>query len=285
MRVELDASERYRPVRADASRFQQVVWNLLGNAIKFSVQGGLITVRLVEDETGLRMRVTDSGQGIGADFLPFVFERFAQSDEPGSRQRGGLGLGLAIVKHIVDAHGGTIVVHSDGPGSGTMFEVWLPVDRAPAGADFGGSPHAAGSPLPGEDSILSGITVLVVDDDEDVLEALGIVLSDRGARVLTAAGVDEALRLIDAEPLDILVSDIGMPAKDGYDLIRAVRAREAELSASGGGRAHLPAIAHTSFSREKDVEQGLAAGFDAHCAKPLRPLPLLRAMRHLLGRD
>jgi CheY-like chemotaxis protein len=189
------------------------------------------------------------------------------------------------VKHIVDAHGGTIVVHSDGPGSGTMFEVWLPVDRAPVGTDVRGSRPAAGSPLPDEDSMLSGITVLVVDDDEDVLEALGIVLSDRGARVLTAAGVDEALRLIDAEPLDILVSDIGMPAKDGYDLIRAVRSREAQLTAEGAGVGRMPAIAHTSFSREQDVEQGLAAGFDAHCAKPLRPLPLLREMCRLLGRD
>lgn len=285
MRVELEASDHYLPVRADASRFQQVVWNLLGNAIKFSVRGGLITVRLVEDDTGLRMRVTDCGQGIGADFLPFVFDRFAQSDEPGSRQRGGLGLGLAIVKHIVGAHGGTIVVHSDGPGLGTMFEVWLPVDRSPVAADIPGSRLAAGSPRSDEDSALSGVTALVVDDDEDVLEALRIVMSDRGARVLIATGVDEALRLIDAETPDILVSDIGMPGRDGYDLLRAVRTREAQRGATGAVIARMPAIAHTAFSREQDVEQAAAAGFDAHCAKPLRPVPLMNEMRRLLGRD
>ena len=269
--IDIEASGTYRLVHADPSRLQQVIWNLLSNAVKFSSHGGRVVLSLLEDETGLRVRVRDSGQGIGADFLPFVFERFAQSDAAGNRHRGGLGLGLAIVKQIVEAHSGRISVHSDGPGLGTMFEVWLPIDRH---ADDGaGGPVRLDGADSADDHPLATLKVLIVDDDPDALAMLRIILIDRGALVTSASGADEAIGLVEANPPDLLISDIGMPEMDGYELIRRIRA---------GGR-RLPAIALTSFTRDEDRDQAMRAGFDAHCAKPLQPMTLVRQILRLVA--
>ena len=283
--VTLNTAPTYRLVRADASRLQQVIWNLMSNAIKFSPHGGSISVSLNEDETGVRIRVADSGQGISADFLPFVFDRFAQSDAASNRHRGGLGLGLAIVKQIVDAHSGTISVHSDGPGHGTWFEVWLPVDRAPPALEPASESDGASTAVPAEaDYPLQGLTLLVVDDDQDAITALRIILSDRGAHVLSAQSTEEAINILSNVHPDVLISDIGMPGRDGYELVRQVRRLEAMASESGVAEPRLPAIALTSFTREQDKEHARSAGFDAHCPKPLKPIALLREILSVAGR-
>jgi hypothetical protein len=278
-RIELELAPPYRPIRADASRLQQVIWNLLSNAIKFTPASGRIVVSLTQDDAGVRLRVVDEGQGIAPSFLPFVFDRFAQSDAASNRQRGGLGLGLSIVKQLVEAHGGTVSASSAGLGEGATFEVWLPTDPAhPGREDFPDSGHGFEAIDPAQAS-LEGVHLLVVDDDPEASAMLRIILSDRGAAVQTASDVRAALQLIGVRRFDALISDIGMPGQDGYDLIREVRRTESEAVQ----RQRLPAIALTSFTREQDRAQALAAGFDEHCAKPLRPLKLVLQIRALLG--
>jgi len=278
--IEVVASCALRTLRADASRLQQVVWNLVSNAIKFSPPNGRIEVALAQDERSLRIRVRDEGQGIAPEFLPFVFDRFAQSDAASNRQRGGLGLGLSIVKQLVEAHGGTVSAASGGLGQGATFEVWLPSDPAQASAEeFPDSSHG-GDPVDMSQASLEGVQLLIVDDDVEASAMLRFILGDRGAIVQVANDVSAALQLLAARPFDLLVSDIGMGGQDGYDLIREVRRLEA-----GGAmpQPRLPAVALTSFTRAQDRDQALAAGFDAHCGKPLRPLRLVKQIRALLG--
>jgi PAS domain S-box-containing protein len=283
-RIEVSLAPPYRPIRADASRLQQVIWNLVSNAIKFSPAGGRVVVALIQEEAGLRIRVSDEGQGIAGAFLPFVFDRFAQSDAASNRQRGGLGLGLSIVKQLVEAHGGTVSAASPGLGLGATFEVWLPIDPGHADpgdfsdSSYGHSAHGAEA-LEAPQASLEGAQLLVVDDDAEASAMLRIILNDRGAVVQTAPDVASALQLLLVRTFDALISDIGMAGQDGYDLIREVRRMEAAQPAP---RAHLPAIALTSFTRTQDREQALAAGFDVHCGKPLRPLNLVQQIRTLL---
>ncbi|MCK9688394.1 hybrid sensor histidine kinase/response regulator [Scleromatobacter humisilvae] len=277
--IDVQASPPYRPIRVDASRLQQVIWNLLSNAIKFSPPGGRIVVALEQDERGLRIRVADEGQGIAPEFLPFVFDRFAQSDAASNRQRGGLGLGLSIVKQLVEAHGGTVSAASAGVGRGATFEVWLPADPVHAdNPDYPDSSHGSEA-LDMSPASLDGVQLLVVDDDPEASAMLRIILSDRGAVVHMAHDVSSALQLLSARAFDALISDIGMAGQDGYDLIREVRHQEATQPTR---RPRLPAIALTSFTRTQDRDQALAAGFDLHCGKPLRPLNLLQQIRSLL---
>ena len=278
--VQVVLEEPLQSIRADASRLQQVIWNLTSNAIKFTPAGGRVVVTVAARRRGLIIQVTDSGQGIAADFLPFVFDRFAQSDAASNRHRGGLGLGLAIVKQLVEAHGGEVTVHSDGLGLGTTFEVWLPIAAdAPAAETGEDSELAKLDEMPSADMPLQGLEVLVVDDHPDASALLQIILGDRGANVRVANSVDAALRELDAQPADLLVSDIGMPGRDGYELAREIRRREATAATP----VHMPAIALTSFNRAQDQEQARQAGFDAHCAKPLKPLKLLQKIQALLG--
>jgi CheY-like chemotaxis protein/two-component sensor histidine kinase len=275
VRMVCDLQPTHRPVRVDSSRLQQVIWNLLSNAIKFSPRGAEVRITMRDDADGLRLAVTDQGRGIAPEFRPYLFDRFTQSDIGSNRQRGGLGLGLSIVKQLVEAHGGTIAAHSDGPDRGARFDLWLPADGTP-------QPDSAESQfddaLTGEqpEASLQGINLLIVDDDEDARVMLGIILSDHGASVVSAGDYDEALTLLQTTQLDAIVSDIGMPGKDGYDLIREIRRRE-----QGGRR--MPAVALTSFTRQQDEQQTLAAGFDAHCPKPLRPMKLVQALRQLIA--
>jgi len=276
--VRVELSPPYRPMRADSARVQQIIWNLLSNALKFSPRGGLIRLALHQDEAGVRLSVTDVGQGIEPDFLPFLFDRFTQSDVGSNRHRGGLGLGLSIVKHLVEAHGGTVSARSEGAGRGATFEVWLPNDGSSADAPDGGQPDPGTPPLERDDAegMLEGVHLLVIDDDREACAMLQIILGDRGAVVVAVHDYDAALKTLDTLTPDVVVSDVGMPGRDGYELMREIRRREAVA-----GRPHVPAVALTSFTRAQDQQQALDAGFDAHCPKPVRPLQLVRLIRRL----
>ncbi len=261
------------PISGDAGRLQQVVWNLLSNAVKFTPRGGRVTVRVTRREGGMDIAVEDTGSGISAPFLPFVFDRFRQQDGAITRKTGGLGLGLAIVKSIVELHGGTVEATSAGEGHGSTFAVHLPVSEtralAPVPATTSDAPlrDADGSmPRPPE---LVGLRVLVVDDELDARELLRTLLEHCQAKVTTAASVAEAMGHFDRARYDVIVSDIGMPVENGYDLIRQVRARAVEA----GGK--VPAIALTAYARSEDRKRALVEGFQTHVAKPIDPNELL----------
>jgi signal transduction histidine kinase/ActR/RegA family two-component response regulator len=261
-----------RPLWADAARLQQIIWNLLTNAIKFSPSDGRIVVRCKQDDDGLVLTVQDQGRGIAPEFVPFLFERFTQSDSSSSRLHGGLGLGLSIVKHLVELHGGHVSAASAGLGLGSTFTVQLPRDSAleASGAEVTQFDTELGSLDP-----LSGLHIVVVDDDDDAREMLALILKEHGARVTGADGYASGLSSLQQHRPDVLVSDIGMPGKDGYELIREWRRSEL------GGR-RIPAVALTAFARPLDRDAALAAGFDEHCAKPLRPQVLVAAICALI---
>ena len=266
------------PVSGDAYRLQQVVWNLVSNAIKFTPKGGHVRVVLQRVDSDVEIEVTDSGVGIARDFLPHVFERFRQADGSRTRSHGGLGLGLAIVKHIVELHGGTVAVDSAGEGQGATFAVRLPVSvshRSPGRAHPRAS-HAASVPLVSAD--LSGLAVLVVDDDSDSLDFIRRILGDEGAVVVTAASAVEGLAAIEGRRPDVLISDIGMPDVDGYELMRRVRA----VGAASG--VPLPGVALTAFARTEDRTRALLAGFVAHLAKPVEASELIATIAAVTGR-
>ena len=263
--VELDVvlANEAGAVLGDVVRLQQIVANLLSNAIKFTPAGGRIDVTLERvDQASLRLVVRDTGVGISAELLPRIFDRFLQGDSSRTRGRGGLGLGLAIVRHLVELHGGTITAASDGPGSGTTFTVTLPaVDRTLRGElpPFTRAHAVNGRPL-------DGLRVLAVEDHEDSREVIRAALAERGAETVVVGSVDEALAVLDREPIDVLVSDVGMPQRDGYALVEALRELE-----RARGRRPIPAIALTAYAGRDDRERLLAAGFQVHVAKPIDP--------------
>ena len=270
----------FQPIEVDRERFQQIVWNLLSNAMKFSPPGSPILVSLRRVGDHVRLTVSDQGQGIEPEYLPFIFDRFSQGDAGSNRHHGGLGLGLAIVRQLAQLHGGDATARSPGPGRGATFEVELPAvrrasDDAEAQADAGPETRR-GDDFRDDTDELDGLQVLVVDDDADACTTLALILGERGARVTTARSFDDAIAALQRATPDVVVSDLGMPGRNGFDIIRLLRSRE------GPGQ-HLPAIALSAFTRSTDIEQALAAGFDRHCAKPLRPLELVRAIRSLCG--
>jgi signal transduction histidine kinase/ActR/RegA family two-component response regulator len=249
-------------VQGDPGRLQQVLWNLLSNAVKFTPSGGTVTVALVREGPDALIRVSDSGIGIAPDFLPHVFDRFRQQDASITRRHGGLGLGLAIVRQLVELHGGTIAVESAGENSGTTFTLRLPL--APASSANPDAPPA----MPATSEVLaladlSGLSVLLVDDAPDTLEVIEQILHQCGAATLAASGAAMALALLDSERPDVIVSDIGMPEIDGFELMRRIRRRPID---AGG---ELPAIALTALTRQDDYDRALQAGFDAYLAKPV----------------
>lgn len=272
------------PVRVDVGRMQQVMANLLSNAIKFSEPGGTVTVSLrTEADAGgdaVAIDVADQGAGIGADFLPHVFDRFRQADASSSRRHGGLGLGLAIVRQLVELQGGTVSVASPGIGRGATFTVHLPV-AAPGPAPAAGTPAGAGQPPSCADrapSGLHGLKVLVVDDERDSLELVQQILAGSRATILAAADAAEALRQVERAQPDLVISDLGMPCVDGFALIRAIRALPDRTLAG------VPAIALTAFSRREDQQHALDAGFDEFLAKPVEPVTLLRMVTAIVAR-
>ncbi len=266
-------------VRADPARLQQVLWNLLSNAVKFTPEGGHVHLSLVCADGHLSYTVTDNGRGIDGDFLPRVFERFAQGDATRSRQHGGLGLGLAIAKQLMELQGGSISAASDGKDSGATFTVTLPVPDVAIAPDVLAPAYPAWNAdsmtLDGSD--LSGIKVLIVDDEPDALESLSRTLTDSGATVFSAQSAQAALGLVQTKSPHVLVSDIGMPEMDGYELLRRVRALD-------GTAADVPAIALTAFARPSDRLHSLRAGYIAHLTKPADPLQLLATISAAAGR-
>ncbi|WP_437733865.1 PAS domain-containing hybrid sensor histidine kinase/response regulator [Sorangium sp. So ce1335] len=263
----------------DADRLQQIVWNLLTNAVKFTPSGGQVRVGARRVDAMLEVEVEDNGEGIPKSFLPFLFERFRQADGGVTRAHGGLGLGLAIVRHLAEAQGGTVHAESDGEGKGARFRVRLPI-RAEAHPALP-SPQRRGSDAPGGAArrVLEGIRVLVVDDETDARELLGIIFVRAGATVREAASAGAALEALRGGEFDVLVSDIGMPGEDGYAMMRRLRALGAEVPASG-----IPALALTAYTRVEDRRQAIAAGFQMHLAKPIEPNSLVTAVAHLVGR-
>lgn len=262
------------PVHGDPSRIQQVVWNLLSNAVKFTPRGGRVQVVLARVNSHVEFSVSDTGCGIGPDFLPYVFERFRQADSSAARDHGGLGLGLAIVKQLVELHGGTVRVASDGENQGTTFTVHLPlaVVRMRPDGEVGTHPRtSSGAPLPDDLPNLAGVRVLVVDDEADARDLVKCVLEECAAEVLLAGSVDEALVLVAGERLDVIVSDIGMPERDGYAFIQAVR----QLGV------RVPAAALTAFARSEDRTRALRAGYQTHVAKPVEPSELVATVASL----
>jgi signal transduction histidine kinase/CheY-like chemotaxis protein len=247
-------------VNGDIDRLHQIVTNLLTNAVKFTPSDGRIEVRLERSDGMARLSVSDNGQGISAEFLPYVFERFRQADSSTTRAHGGLGLGLAIVRHLVALHGGTVHVESPGPGLGSTFRVEIPLMQG-ASADGAGRGSSAAQTVT-EKRPLDGVRVLVVEDEVDSRDLITHVLEHAGATVASAGSAAEALDMITAMPLDMIVSDIGMPGHDGYDLIRAIRD-------SGSAAAGVPAIAVTAYARPEDRARALAGGFQGHVPKPI----------------
>ena len=260
-------------------RLQQIVWNLLSNAIKFTPPGGQVTVRLKRENTSVVLTVSDTGEGISAEFLPYIFDRFRQAESTNKNQHGGLGLGLAIVRHLVEAHGGTIRAASKGVGHGATFTVTLPLLAVHRnGFDEEHAFYPAGSATTAPPAILEGLRVLVIDDEEDTRELLTIALTQSGAEVRTAGTVAAALKILNQWNPNVLVSDIGMPSENGYDLIRTVRALEAEK----GGT--IPALALTGYASAEDAARARIAGYQTHMAKPVVPSDLVAAVASLAGK-
>jgi len=253
-------------IPGDPVRLQQVIWNLLSNAIKFTPRGGRVQIRSERVNSHLEIVVSDTGQGIAPDFLPHVFDRFRQADQKTSRQHGGMGLGLAIVRHLVELHGGNVSATSEGEGQGATFTVRLPISPIYRLDSSGARVHpAARDLLPANDTPerLDGLRILIVDDEPDTRDLLREGLEYCGANVRVAGSAAEAVDAIVAEIPDILISDIGMPGIDGYDLIRQIR----ELPAEAGGK--VAAVALTAYTRVEDRLQALRAGYDMHVPKPV----------------
>jgi CheY-like chemotaxis protein len=271
--VSLNVSVPSEPlfVLADHDRLQQVFWNLLSNAVKFTSSGGRIDVTLDSEGVDVRVRISDTGTGIAAAFLPHVFERFRQADGSPTRTHGGLGLGLAIVRHLVELHGGRLTAQSEGEGKGATFTVFLPARQAERRAAV--PPPAA---LQRETRIdLEGTHILIVDDEPDARDLLRAMLVGTGARVSEADSAVEALRVFRDDRPQIVLADIAMPGQDGYSLIRAIRGLPDDEGA------HVRAVAVSAYARQEDRQRALTAGYDEHLPKPVRPGDLFDALRRV----
>ncbi|HUE81614.1 MAG TPA: ATP-binding protein [Pyrinomonadaceae bacterium] len=268
LEVRLDPSARH--TQGDAGRLQQVVWNLLSNAIKFTPSAGHVEVRLERAGSSVQIRVSDTGPGIGADFLPFIFDRFRQADSSSTRSYGGLGLGLAIVRHLVELHGGS--VHAESPGTGAVFTIALPVGGSKERSNKPkqqATSDVRSDPLPS----LEGLRVLVVDEDHDTLQVINVMLTAYRARVQGAASATEAIEILEWYKPDVIVSDLALPGDDAYSLMNRIR----ELM---NGK-DLPAIALTSYVRVEDRTRALSAGFNMFVPKPVQPDELITALANL----
>ena len=276
--LEVSLDRLTSPVLGDADRLQQVIWNVLSNAIKFTPEGGRVMVRLQQIGGSAEIRVTDTGAGIRPDFLPYVFDRFRQAESTITRSHGGLGLGLSIVRHMVELHGGSVGVHSEGEGKGATFTVSLPVRPAAAENAASLDDTMDKARVWETQGLLTGVRVLVVEDEDDTRELLATALEQCGAEVASASSAAEALASFDRLPPDVLVSDLAMPDEDGFSLIRKVRSREA------GQGGDVPAAALTAYARTEDRVRALTSGFQKHLPKPIDPSDLIAAVAALAGR-
>ncbi|HMG33317.1 MAG TPA: response regulator [Blastocatellia bacterium] len=258
-------------ILGDTSRIQQVVWNLLSNAIKFTPNGGSVEVRLERVGPEAIITVTDTGEGIREDFLPYVFDRFRQGDSTFTRRHGGLGLGLAIVRHIVELHGGSVSARSEGKGRGALFNVSLPLSHITERVPVHTTVRAFCDP-----AWLDGVHVLIVDDDADARDLLRAALETRGANVTALPSVAELMNWLGLNPApDVLVSDIGMPDEDGFELIKKLRENTSEQFAG------IPAVALTAYARPEDQLKVLSSGYQVHLPKPVEPDGLARVVADL----
>jgi signal transduction histidine kinase/ActR/RegA family two-component response regulator len=276
--VTLDPSARQ--TIGDSNRLQQVVWNLLANAIKFTPSKGHIEVKVERAGNFAQLCVSDSGQGISPEFLPFIFDRFRQADGTSTRQHGGLGLGLSIVRQLVELHGGTIKAESKGAGKGATFIIKLPL--APSNKRGSRREGVTGRLASKTEDVsvsvmpqLDGVRVLLVDDDPDTLQILSVMLEEAKASVQIAASVHEAFEVLEWYTPNVLVSDLAMPDEDGFSLIGKLRQAE-----NGNGR-HIPAVALTSYVRVEDRAEALSAGFNVFVPKPVQPEELVTAIANL----
>ncbi|MCC6164742.1 MAG: MASE1 domain-containing protein [Acidobacteria bacterium] len=275
VQVQQDMPEAGALVMGDPERLQQVFWNLLVNAVKFTEPGGKVRVSIVQADGFWRARVSDTGQGIAPEFLPHVFDRFRQADGSTTRRHNGLGIGLSLVRQLVEMHGGTVQAASGGQGHGATFTVHLPISRDARGSLDGSDAADGAAPATAVSAPASGLTVLVVDDDADARDVARVFLQDAGARVITAADADDGLRLVRNERPDVVVADIGMPGTDGLTFIRNVRGLPNDEGAD------TPAVALTALVREEDKRRVLEAGYHSHLAKPVSCEALVAAVRHL----
>jgi CheY-like chemotaxis protein len=262
-------------VLGDAARLQQVVWNLLTNAIKFTPTGGQVEVELKTIDSSAQIQVRDTGKGIKSEFIPYVFDTFRQADSSITRTFGGLGLGLAIVRHVVELHGGIVKAESSGEGLGSTFTVMLPLLAKSKDANSEPKDNLS---LNAHTSPLAGLCILAVDDEVDNLELLQFILEQAGATVICVSSATDALQQLNESKPDVLIADIGMPQIDGYTLIRQIR----QLSPEHGGQ--ILAIALTAYAGETNQQQALAAGFQRHLPKPVEFETLVQTIEQLLHR-
>jgi signal transduction histidine kinase/ActR/RegA family two-component response regulator len=263
-------------VTGDADRMQQVFWNLLSNAVKFTPRGGQVEVKVSRVDSQLEIAISDTGAGISQEFIPYIFERFTQADTTTARHHAGLGLGLAIVRHIVELHGGTVTAESKGVGQGATFRITLPVRALQLPHRDQDAPTVPVDSL-ADDIVLDRIRVMIVDDEAETRELLKIMLASHGAEVTVCASGSDSLSQINEWKPQVLVSDIGMPAMDGYSFIRKVRSLESELHA-------VPAIALTAYARAEDRMRALSAGFQMHVPKPVEASELVMVIASLVKR-
>ena len=280
VQIVLDADASIGAIEGDKARFQQIVWNLVSNAIKFTPKGGSVNVRLRRSDDFIELTVADTGEGIPQEFIGSVFEPFRQADESTTRSNTGLGLGLSIVKHLVEAHGGAVSVYSEGKDQGATFTVRVPADTITVDRTQAVMSYPSGSlPMSADPQLsLAGISVLVVDDDDAGRQIVAEQLQARHAGVLTASSAAQAFAMLQSEHVDVLLADIAMPGEDGYTLIRKVRALQSPLLST------IPAAALTAFARNEDRIQALQAGFQLHLAKPIDADLLIATVARLGGK-
>ncbi len=272
----IDAS--LRMISGDADRLQQIIWNILSNAAKFTPNGGRVEISVSQTTAHVQIQVKDSGPGIDPKFLPHVFERFRQADGSTTRTHGGLGLGLAIVRHLVELHGGTIAVENNEEVPGAIFTIRLPLPSGELRAEILADAASVFREPQSEVPSLEGLRILVVDDETDALDLIGVELAQHGAKVTGVASAAEALNAIEQSEFDLLISDIGMPKTDGYDLIRQIRKHEE------GKNQKIPAVALTAYARVQDRMQAIMAGYNTHVAKPVEANELVTVLASLAGR-
>lgn len=272
----IDAS--LRMVSGDADRLQQVVWNILSNAAKFTPQGGNVEISVSQSTTHVHIQVKDTGPGIEAAFLPYVFERFRQADGSTTRTHGGLGLGLAIVRHLVELHGGTIAVDNREDVGGAIFTIRLPLPSGELRPEALAGAESAAKESQSEPASLEGLEILVVDDETDALDLITAELAQHGAKATGVTNATDALKVLEERRFDLLVSDIGMPEIDGYELIRRIRKQEL------GKDKRIPAVALTAYAGVQDRMQAIVAGYSTHIAKPVDANELITIVASLAGR-
>jgi CheY-like chemotaxis protein len=268
LNCQLDAADAV--VQGDPDRLQQVFWNLMSNALKFTPTKGTITVRLQAEGNSVRLAVADTGEGIEPEFLPHVFDRFRQADSTSSRKHGGLGIGLTIVKHIISLHRGTVRADSPGKGQGATFTTTLPLSVVQQGVAKPATRPTHRGHLPS----LKDICVLVVDDEPDAREVVGQILSRYHAAVTIAGSVNEAMEQFTARRPHVIVTDLAMPDQDGFALLRMIR----QLPPDQGGA--IPLIALTAYARSEDKARTSEAGFQSHLSKPIDPDELVDMVHH-----